>query len=79
MADKVCVCVYRDTIEEHDEVNNLSYVEVTMDFLVQYVKDRQNEFFKDVEEFLNEYTADNTEDFYGYAMEHGAVISVENE
>ena len=75
----ICVCVYRDTIEEHDEVNNLSYVEVTTDFLAKYVKERQGEFFKDLEEFLNEYTADDTEDFYKYAMEHNAVISVENE
>ena len=72
------VCVYRDTIEEHDEVNNLSYVEVTMDFLEQYVKERKKGF-KSLEEFLDEYTADTTEDFYEYAMEHGAVIAVEHE
>jgi hypothetical protein len=73
------VCVYRDTIEEHDEVNNLSYVKVTMDFLDQYVRERQGGLFKNLEEFLNEYTADDTEDFYAYAMEHDAVISVVNE
>ena len=77
--ETILVCVYRDTIEEHDEVNNLAYVQVTMDFLKQYVKERQDGFFKDLEEFLNEYTADNTEDFYEYAMEHGAVIDIENE
>ena len=79
MLEKVWVCVYRDTIERHDEVDNLAYVQVTMDFLNQYVKERQVGVFKDLEEFLNEYTADNTEDFYEYAMEHGAVIAVENE
>lgn len=78
MMENVWVCVYRDTIEEHDEVNNLAYVEVTMDFLKQYVKERQVDF-KDVEEFLDEYIADNTEDFYEYAKEHNAVIAVENE
>lgn len=78
MMEKVWVCVYRDTVEEHDEVDNLAYVEVTMDFLNQYVKERQKGF-EDLEEFLNEYTADTTEDFYEYAMEHGAVIAVENE
>lgn len=77
--EKVWVCVYRDTVEEHDEVNNLAYVQVTMNFLAKYVRERQNGFFKDLEEFLNEYTADNTEDFYEYAMEHGAVLQVENE
>lgn len=77
--ETVLVCVYRDTIEEHDEVNNLSYVQVAMEFLAKYVKERQGGFFKDVEEFLNEYTADNTEDFYEYAMKHEAVIHIENE
>jgi hypothetical protein len=77
--ETVLVCVYRDTIEEHDEVNNLSYVQVTMDFLDQYIRERQGGLFKDLEEFLDEYTADNTEDFYEYAMKHGAVIAVENE
>lgn len=78
MEEKVWVCVYRDTIEEHDEVNNLSYVKVTMNFLDQYVKERKKGF-ESLEEFLDEYTADTTEDFYEYAMEHGAVIAVEHE
>ena len=76
--ETVLVCVYRDTIEEHDEVNNLSYVQVTMGFLDQYVKERKKGF-ESLEEFLDEYTADTTEDFYEYAMEHDAVISVVNE
>ena len=75
----VGICVYRDTIEEHDEVNNLSYVEVTINVLVQYVRERQSGLFKDLEKFLDEYTADDTEDFYEYAIEHKAVITVENE
>ena len=77
--EKIWVCVYRDTIEEHDEADNLAYVQVTMNFLAKYVRERHEGFFKDVEEFLDEYTADNTEDFYEYAMKHGAVIKVENE
>ena len=76
--EKVWICVYRETIEAHDETENLADVQVTMDFLAKYVKERQGEFFKDLEEFLNEYTADNTEDFYEYAMEHGEVIQVKN-
>lgn len=77
--EKVWVCVYRDTIEEHDEVDNLAYVQVEIDFLAKYVKERQEGLFDDVEEFWNEYTADNTEDFYEYAKEHGAIITVELE
>ena len=55
MLGKVFVCVYRDTVEEHDEVNNLAYVKVRMDFLKQYVKERQKGVFKDLKEFLDEY------------------------
>lgn len=76
--EKILVCVYRDTIEEHDEVDNLAYVEVTMDFLKQYVEEKKKGF-ESLEEFLDEYTADTTEDFYEYAMEHNAVLAVENE
>lgn len=76
--EKIWVCVYRDTIEAHDDVDNLADVQVTMDFLARYVKERQNGFFENLEEFLNEYTADNTEDFYDYAKEHNAVIEVYN-
>ena len=38
MLGKVWICVYRDTIEEHDETNNLSYVKVRMELIKQYVK-----------------------------------------
>ena len=79
MMEKEWVCVYRDTIEEHDEIDNLAYVQVTKEFVEQYVKERQNGVFESLEEFFDEYTADNTEDFYEYAMEYGAVIAIENE
>lgn len=78
MTKKAWVCVYRDTIEEHDEIDNLAEVQVTMEFVEQYVREKQNGIFDNVEEFLNEYTADNTEDFYEYAMKHKAVIQVNN-
>lgn len=63
MMEKEWICVYRDTIEEHDEIDNLAYVQVTREFVEQYVRERQNGLFKDVEEFFNEYTADNTVGF----------------
>lgn len=81
MEEKIWICVYRDTIEEHDEVDNLSEVLVTKEFAKKYFKERILEDENDkltFEEFLNEYTADWTEDFYEYAMEHNAVIEVQN-
>lgn len=76
----VAICVYRDTIEEHNEDNNLSYVSVTKEFAEKYFKEcNKKKYFNDLDDFLNEYIADDTEDFYKYAMKHNAVISIEHE
>ena len=74
--ENIWICVYRDTIEEHDEDDNLAEVLVTNDFFEQYFKECLANDWKSVDEFLDEYTADSTEDFYSYAMEHNAVIEV---
>lgn len=76
--EKMWICVYRDTIEEHDESENLTEVLVTKEFAEQYFNERQSKVFDNMEDFLNEYTADDTEDFYEYAMNHNAVIQTEN-
>ena len=76
--ENIWICVYRDTIEEHDESENLTEVLVTKEFFEQYFNERQKGYFDTMEDFLNEYTADHTEDFYGYAMKHNAVIQTEN-
>lgn len=79
MKETIWICVYRDTIERHDDDWNLTEVQVTKEFAEQYFKEcNKGEYFKDFEEFLNEYTADDTEDFYAYAMKHNAVIDKEN-
>ena len=76
MIEKVWICVYRDTIEKHDEVDNLAYVLVTREFVEQYIKECDKEkYFNGLEDFLNEYIADDTDDFYEYAMKHNAVIN----
>ena len=80
--EKIWICVYRDTIEEHDYDWNLTEVQVTKEFAEQYFKEciatlEWNEW-KTFEDFYEEYTADDTEDFYEYAMKHGAVIETEN-
>lgn len=78
--ENIWICVYRDTIEEHDDDNNLSEVLVTKEFAEQYFKERILKEDDDLtfEEFLNEYTADWTEDFYDYAMKYNAVIKIQN-
>lgn len=72
------ICVYKDIIKEHNESNNLSLVTVEKELVEQYVKERKNGVFADVEAFLDEYTADDTEDFYEYALKHNGVIKAED-
>ena len=77
--ENVWICVYRDTIEEHNESRNLTEILVTKEFVEQYFKEcGKDEYFKDVEDFLTEYIADDTEDFYEYAMKHNAIIEIHN-
>lgn len=76
--EKIWICVYRDTIEEHDADENLTGVLVTKEFAEKYVKERFAEDELTLEEFLDEYTADWTEDFYEYAVKHKAVIEIEH-
>lgn len=74
--ETISICVYRDTIKEHNCIDNLAEVVVTLSFFKQYFNEYQSMYFDDIDEFLNEYTADNTEDFYEYAMKNNAVIFV---
>lgn len=76
--ETIWICVYRDTIEEHNASTNLTEVLVTKEFAEQYVKERLSEYYNTFEDFWNEYTADDTEDFYDYAMKHNAVLDKEN-
>ena len=53
-----------------------------MDFAKQYFNEciatLDYNVYRDFEEFLDEYTADDTEDFYNYAVEHNAILDKEN-
>lgn len=78
--EKMWVTVYRDRIEEYDEnwEVNLASVLTTKDFVEKYLEECHNGEFNGLEDFLNEYLADDTDDFYEYAVNHNAVIEVEN-
>lgn len=78
MVETIWICVYRDTIEQHDDNNNLTEVQVTKEFAEQYFNEYQKEYYDTLDDFLNEYTADETQDFYSYAMKHNAVLNKEN-
>ena len=80
MMETIWICVYRDTIEEHNDNWNLTEVQVAREFAEQYFNEciatlEWNEF-KNFEDFYEDYTADDTQDFYDYAMKHNAVIAI---
>ena len=82
MKRNIWICVYRDTIEEHDASTNLSEILVTEDFAKQYfeeciVPNCEEEISFDTW-YNDEYTADETEDFYQYAKEHNAILDIEH-
>ena len=77
--DRIWICVYRDTIEERDENENENLTEllVIKNFARQYYDEcvkQSNDAYGNADEFFENYTADDTEDFYKYAKEHNAII-----
>lgn len=77
----IWICVYRDTIEEHNEGWNFSEVLVMEDFAEQYFDECKAEDYDDsivFENWIMNYDADDTEDFYDYAMKHNAVLDIDH-
>ena len=67
----IWITVYRDTIEEHNGDDNLSDILVRKDFAEKYF----NEVLA-FDDWENNYTADDTIDFYQYANAHNAIIKI---
>lgn len=78
----VWITVYRDTIEKHNADWNLSDILVKEDFFKQYynkcIASKHDNEYRDYEHFFDEYTCDDTEDFYQYAKEHNAILEIEH-
>ena len=76
----VYICVYRDTIEQHNKDWNLSEILVTKEFAERYFNEciRMNDDnnYNTFQEFLSEFTADDTLGFYQYANENQAIIEI---
>lgn len=78
--DTFWIVVYRDTIEKHNEDNNLSAILVSEDFVEQYFNEcisNKLDYTMSLGDWLIEYTADETMDFYQYAKEHNAIIEIQ--
>ena len=77
----VWITVYKDTIKRHNDDWNLSDIQVTEEFLKQYFNECKVDSdceWKTYEEFMDNYTVDDTEDLYEYAKKHDAIIKIEH-
>ena len=78
----VWICVYKDTVIAHEGDDNLTEIEVTEEFVKQYfeecIKNSECEFRNSYEEFITNYTADDTEDFYEYAKKHDEILDIQH-
>ena len=77
----VLITVYKDTIKRHNDDWNLTDIEVTEEFARKYFEECIKESdceWKTYEEFMDNHTADDTEDFYKYAKKHDAILSMEH-
>lgn len=75
--ETVWICVYKDTIRKHNDNDNLAHIRVLKSFAEQYHKQQTDSEWKTFEEFLNNYTADETDDFYVYAKKHNAILEMD--
>lgn len=77
----VWITVYKDTIKQHNDNWNLSDIQVTEEFAKQYFNECKvgsDCEWKTYEEFMDNYTTDDTEDLYAYAKKHNAIIKIEH-
>ena len=75
----VWITVYKDTIRQHDEDDNLADIQVSEEIAKQYFracKENSDCEWKTYEEFMDNFTADDTEDFYNFAKEHDAILNM---
>lgn len=75
----IWITVYKDTISRKNIAdNNISYVKVARDFAKNYWEERQSKYYTTFDEFLDNYTCDDTVDFYKYVKEHDVIIEIKN-
>lgn len=77
----VWITVYKDTIKRHNDDWNLSDIQVSEEFAKQYFNEckvNSDCEWKTYEAFMDNYTADDTEDLYEYAKKHDAIIKIEH-
>ena len=79
--NKVWIAVYKDTIKQHNDDWNQTDIQVTEDFARKYFDDckiNSDCEWKTYEEFMANYTMDDTEDFYSYACKNNGILVIEH-
>lgn len=70
------ICVYKDTVCRHADVDNLVNIELPADWLSEALRSEGEE---DIEAWFGEYTADSTEDIARKALEDGVILGCDDE
>lgn len=68
--ETVWVCVYKDTLIEHDAIDNLTEICIPTKWLLDILESAG----EDLTTWFDEYTADNTEDIAVKAKEEGVIL-----
>ena len=79
--ETIIIVVYKDTIKRHNDDWNLSDIQITEEFAKQYFNEckvNSDCEWKTYEAFMDNYTADDTEDLYEYAKKHDAIIKIKH-
>jgi len=76
----IAIVVYKDTINnEHNSDDNLSCIYVEKKFAELYFLNKINkDDYSNFAEFIDNYTADDTTDFYKFVNECDAIIRIED-
>lgn len=70
------ICVYKDTVCRHADVDNLVNIELPADWLYKVLRAEGEE---DIEAWFGEYTADSTEAIARKALEDGVILGCDDE
>lgn len=70
------ICVYKDTLAPHADVDNLVNIELPADWLYKVLRAEGEE---DIEAWFGEYTADSTEAIARKAIEDGVILGCDDE
>lgn len=81
MNENIWITVYKDTMDIYVDYDNLIDIKVTKEFVRQYFNECKKNSdceWKTYEEFIDNFTADDTEDFYEYAKKHNAILEIDH-